>query len=290
MSSGKCEGSIFMGSGNKDFRCFRRPKVKRAEPCRGGDGLGVCSKLTCPPELPSDREESDARTSPPPAFALSTDSLGSARARSSSFRLLWLLLNPNGPLRLSVDLRRMPGRSLRRANRPLFLGELMSEPGSASIIVGAVVMICGGEGAAGESYVSASPKTTPGSSVSHIRAGTEGTGGASLCSFALSDSCESERKRIKLKRRVTGGSGSASSWPAFRVVEGRATSLEFGRRPAPTPSPEAALGVSLSARLKMLKLDGSRVLLRLRLRSLSVRLGRALRGIAARGARSRRGT
>ena len=32
--SGNWGGSIFMGSGNRDARCFRRPKPKRAEPMR----------------------------------------------------------------------------------------------------------------------------------------------------------------------------------------------------------------------------------------------------------------
>jgi len=60
--SGNCGGSIFMGRGNNDARCFRRPNPKRAEPVRGAcEGRGVWSKEMCPPELPSDLEDSDSR-------------------------------------------------------------------------------------------------------------------------------------------------------------------------------------------------------------------------------------
>jgi hypothetical protein len=59
--SGNCGGSIFIGRGNRDARCFRRPKPNRAEPTRDGwFGRGVCSKDMCPPELPSDLDDSEA--------------------------------------------------------------------------------------------------------------------------------------------------------------------------------------------------------------------------------------
>jgi hypothetical protein len=164
--SGNCGGSIFMGRGNKDARCFRRPNVKRAEPVRGGCcGRGVCSKEMWPPELPSDREDCEARGSGRArVVVLSTDSLGSARASDrcwlvdrrslSCSKLAWLFLNPNGPLFLSVDLRKMPGRSpmvgskdrRRRLNccsLPRRFGVVWSWSGSASMTVGAVVMMAG---------------------------------------------------------------------------------------------------------------------------------------------------
>ena len=153
-----------MGRGKRDARCFRRPKVKRPEPMRGGGcGRGVCSKETWPPELPSDRDDSDARgTGRPSADVLSSDSRGSASASGrwlidsrslSSARFPWLFFSPNGPLRRSVDLRRMLGRSpvegsnerRRRLNccrRPRFFG-VASECGSESMTVGAVVMMAG---------------------------------------------------------------------------------------------------------------------------------------------------
>lgn len=60
--SGNSGGVIFIGNGNKDARClFRRLNPKRPEPV-----LGVkccfwgCSKETWAPELPSDREDSEA--------------------------------------------------------------------------------------------------------------------------------------------------------------------------------------------------------------------------------------
>jgi hypothetical protein len=165
--SGNCGGSIFIGRGNNDARCFRRPKVKRAEPFRGGCcGRGVFSKETWPPELPSEREDCDARGSGRDrVMLLSTDSRGSARTSGrcwllvdkrsfSSIRLPWLFLNPSGPFFLSVDLRRMPGRSpmvgskdrRRRLNccsLPRFFGVVWSASGSDSMTVGAVVMIAG---------------------------------------------------------------------------------------------------------------------------------------------------
>jgi hypothetical protein len=164
--SGNCGGSIFIGSGNKDARCLRRPKLKRAEPVLGGwNGRGVFSKETWPPELPSDREDCEARGSGRArVVVLSTDSLGSARASDrcwlvdrrslSCSKLAWLFLNPNGPLFLSVDLRKMPGRSpmvgskdrRRRLNccsLPRRFGVVWSWSGSASMTVGAVVMMAG---------------------------------------------------------------------------------------------------------------------------------------------------
>ena len=59
---GNSGGAIFIGNGNKDARClFRRPNPKRDEPDLGvGRGLGVCSKETWPPELSSDRDDSEA--------------------------------------------------------------------------------------------------------------------------------------------------------------------------------------------------------------------------------------
>jgi hypothetical protein len=174
--SGNCGGSIFIGSGNKDARCLRRPKLKRAEPVLGGcNGRGVFSKETWPPELPSDREESEARgTGRANVAVLSTESRDSASvsgrcrllvdSRSfSSIRLPWLFLNPSGPLFLSVDLRRMLGRSpiegskerRRRANccrRPRFLGVVWSWSGSGSMTVGAVVMMAGAMGRCTSAY------------------------------------------------------------------------------------------------------------------------------------------
>lgn len=172
--SGNWGGSIFIGSGNKDARCFRRPKLKRPEPIRGAwCGRGVFSKETWPPELPSDRDDCDARASGRDRVTLlSTDSRDSAGASGrgwlvdsrslSSSRLPWLFLNPSGPLFLSVDLRKMPGRSpvegskerRRRLNccsLPRFFGGVWSVSGSVSMTVGAVVMIAG---AIGGSYVS----------------------------------------------------------------------------------------------------------------------------------------
>jgi hypothetical protein len=60
--SGNSGGVIFIGSGNKDARClFRLPNPKRPEPVLGVEyGFGVASKETWAPELPSDREDSDA--------------------------------------------------------------------------------------------------------------------------------------------------------------------------------------------------------------------------------------
>ena len=61
--SGNSGGDIFIGSGNKDARCLlRRPNPNRADPVDFGVGraLGVWSKDTWPPELPSERELSDA--------------------------------------------------------------------------------------------------------------------------------------------------------------------------------------------------------------------------------------
>jgi hypothetical protein len=60
--SGNSGGVIFIGRGNKDARCFRRPNPKRPElGLEVSRGLGVFSKDTCPPELPSDRDDSEAR-------------------------------------------------------------------------------------------------------------------------------------------------------------------------------------------------------------------------------------
>jgi hypothetical protein len=169
-----------MGRGNSDARCLRRPKVKRPEPTRGGCcGRGVVSNETWPPELPSEREDSEARvTGSASVVVLSTDSRGSASdacrgslrdARSfSSTRLAWLFLNASGPPRFrSIDLRKMPGWSpvvgsnerRRRPNccsRPRFFGVVCA--GSGSIMVGAVVMMAGAAG----SYVSTRTSTRHG--------------------------------------------------------------------------------------------------------------------------------
>jgi hypothetical protein len=165
--SGNCGGSIFIGSGNNDARCFRRPKVKRAEPVRGGwCGRGVFSKDTWPPELPSDLDDSEARgTGRPRVVVLSTLSRDSANVSgrfwlvdkrpSSSKRLPWLFLKPSGPLFRSVDLRSMLGRSFMDGSNerrlrvnccslPRFLGVVCwSVSCSGSMTVGAVVMIAG---------------------------------------------------------------------------------------------------------------------------------------------------
>lgn len=60
--SGNSGGGIFIGRGNKDARCFLRPKPNRPEPdfCVWR-GLGVFSNDTWPAELPSERDESDTR-------------------------------------------------------------------------------------------------------------------------------------------------------------------------------------------------------------------------------------
>lgn len=60
--SGNSGGAIFIGNGNKDARClFRRPNPNRPELALGvWRGLGVCSNEMWPPELPSDRDDSDA--------------------------------------------------------------------------------------------------------------------------------------------------------------------------------------------------------------------------------------
>lgn len=69
-----------MGRGNNDARCLRRPKVKRPDPRRvGWGGRGVCSKETWPPELPSERDDSEALgAGGARAKVLSADSRGSA--------------------------------------------------------------------------------------------------------------------------------------------------------------------------------------------------------------------
>jgi hypothetical protein len=62
--SGNSVGSVFIGTGNRDARCLRRPKLKRPEPLEVLGvrwGLGGFSKETCPPELASEREDSEAR-------------------------------------------------------------------------------------------------------------------------------------------------------------------------------------------------------------------------------------
>jgi hypothetical protein len=97
----------------------------------------------------------------------------------------------------------MPGRSpvegsnerRRRLNccsLPFFLGAPISCPGSGSITVGAVVMIAG---AVGGHIIR--QRIDQHARVSNIRsgfAGTVGTGGVSraACSFAFTDSCDSE--------------------------------------------------------------------------------------------------
>lgn len=316
--SGNCGGSIFIGSGNKDARCFRRPKPNREEPTRAGcEGREVVSKEMCPPELPSDRDDSEALVAGGASeLALSTDSRESAStsgrrwllvdARSfSSKRSPVLFLKPSGLRFLSIDFRSVVGFSnvvgskerLRRANCCILLrlGAILASS-SWSATVGAVVMM------AGAIWLYVSTHTSD-IEYAYVRAGVpgmRGTGGASsslaACSFALAESWGSEawRKRIRLKRLVlgvcscTGGEGgessSSSSWP----VEGRAVSVDVGRK----PSSEAAMRlvsrfscdlskrVSLSAR-RWKKPAGSRVLRRLRSRSL--RPGRReRRGMAAR--------
>ena len=109
----------------------------------------LVSNETCPPELPSDRDDSEARcvggarAVVPSAKSRASDSSPGRcwflekRSPSSSSRLFLLFFNPSGPLRfLSIDLRSMlPGLSTlagskerrRRVNccsRPRFL-----EPG-----------------------------------------------------------------------------------------------------------------------------------------------------------------
>lgn len=60
--SGNSGGGIFIGRGNKDARCLRRPNPKRLElVLLVRRGLGVWSNETWPPELPSEREDSEAR-------------------------------------------------------------------------------------------------------------------------------------------------------------------------------------------------------------------------------------
>ena len=127
--------------------------------------------------------------------------------------------------------------------------------------------------------------------------GTTGTGGAlaeAFCSFALTDNCESEacRKRIRLKRRVlgvcscTGGVVGRSSWLSA-PHEGLPTSLEEdGRPPSTETAPRSGVRCSVDLSMRLVKKPaGSRVLRRWRSRSL--RFGRsALRGIALTGTRS----
>lgn len=78
--SGNCGGSTFAGRGNRDARCLRRPKPKRAEPTRAGWlGRGVVSKEMWTPELPSDLDDSEALVAGgAKGVVLSTDSRGSA--------------------------------------------------------------------------------------------------------------------------------------------------------------------------------------------------------------------
>jgi len=60
--SGNSGGVIFIGSGNNDARGFRRPNPKRPELVLVvSRGFGVFSKETWPPELPSERDDSEAR-------------------------------------------------------------------------------------------------------------------------------------------------------------------------------------------------------------------------------------
>ena len=60
--SGNSGGVIFMGRGKRDARCFRRPNPKRPElPLDVSRGFGVLSNEMCPPELPSERDDSEAR-------------------------------------------------------------------------------------------------------------------------------------------------------------------------------------------------------------------------------------
>lgn len=163
--SGNCGGSIFIGSGNKDARCFRRPKPNREEPTRAGcEGREVVSKEMCPPELPSDRDDSEALVAGGASeLALSTDSRESAStsgrrwllvdARSfSSKRSPVLFLKPSGLRFLSIDFRSVVGFSnvvgskerLRRANCCILLrlGAILASS-SWSATVGAVVMMAG---------------------------------------------------------------------------------------------------------------------------------------------------
>lgn len=92
--SGNWGGSIFMGRGNRDARCFRRPKPKRVEPMRcGAAGRVLVSNETCPPELPSEpREDSDARcVGGASAGALSAKSRVSESESESSSGRGWLV-------------------------------------------------------------------------------------------------------------------------------------------------------------------------------------------------------
>lgn len=129
----------------------------------------MCSKETWPPELPSDREDSEALgAGGTRAGVLSAESLGrwprDRRSALSSSRLPWVFLNPSGFRFFSIDLRRLLGRSnvdgskerRRRVNccrRPRLLGAERSWSWSGSMTVGAVVMMAG----AAAGYVSSAP-------------------------------------------------------------------------------------------------------------------------------------
>jgi hypothetical protein len=284
---GNSGGLIFMGSGNKDSRCLLRRRKPNLFECILGvmRGFGVFSNETCPAELASEREESDARGTEREREDLASRD-GSASPSGdwvvdslpgSSNNVVWLLMNldPNGPrfiselVLLSVEVRKSGTsadegskdrrRRLNWGNRPLRFGNWSS----CSTSVGAVVMMAG------------------------VPAGIAGTGGA--CSFAFVDSCESEawRNLIKLKRRVPGvccwmgGEGGAPSVSA--ASEGLATSLDVGRRPSSETAMRCGAKCSedlfafLSPRRK--RLAGSSVLRRCRSRSLGFGLS-DLKGIA----------
>ena len=222
----------------------------------------------------------------------------------SSTKLFWFFRKPKGPLFrsellfLSMDRRRLLGRSVRPGSKerlrrlnccilPRFLGD----ESTYSTMVGAVVMMAG----AGAGYVSVGVWGTPGRDLLPAAGGRSGTGGASAaaCSFALTDSCESEawRKRIRLNRRVKGvlcctGGEAGRSPPSWADHDRRGTSLETARRLRSAAAASSSGSCSadlfrraLSPRLK--RPAGSRVLRRRR--SFSLRPGRSRVGIALAG-------
>lgn len=309
--SGNSGGDIFIGRGNNDF-CFfsfrRNPNLVDGV-LDALYGFGVCSNETWPAELASERDESDTLGTEREDLASRLESGRVSRAwlvdnlpgsSTGSNNVCWLLINPNGPrlisvLFLSIEVR-ISGCSAdegsnerRRKLNCCSLPRRFGMTSSLSTTVGAVVMI---EGVAAAPYVSGA-FSVPTSKLEYSPAGIAGTGGA--CSFALTDNCESEawRNRIKLKRRVfgvdgwMGGDGGASL--VLAEPEGRAMSVEVGRRPSSETATRSGARCStdlftlelLSPRRK--RLAGSRVLRRWRSRSL--RFGRrALKGIA--GAKS----
>jgi hypothetical protein len=311
--------STFAGSGNREARClFRRPNTKRAEPVLGGcRGRGLCSKETCPPELSSDREDSDCLgtgrdSDDVPSWQESLAALtGGASVsghcvvdswRGSSASASRLFMNENGCLfksvlflgALSMDLRRRAGRSLvlgsnerRRRLNCCILPRFRGTASSCSATVGAVVIMAGAvvrQRCTG--HVTGSLGSRAAGDI--LATGSWGTGGgtSAACSLALRESCESEawRKRIRLKRRVlgvcscTGGDGGSSSCALLLL-----TSLARGRPPSSDTANRA--GASCSGCCSVLSVRnlkspvGSRVLRRLRSRSLRF-VRRPFRGIA----------